>query len=150
MSVKVQRLTARDLPLYRKMMHLFGAAFEDMARYTEHPPTDAYVTALLGKPDFFAFAACDGPDVIGALAGYQLVKFEQETSELYIYDLAVVEAHRRQGVATALIASTQQLASELGAEVIFVQADYVDPPAIALYTKLGTREEVLHFDIPPA
>jgi aminoglycoside 3-N-acetyltransferase I len=28
-----------------------------------------------------------------------------------------------------------------------VQADYVDPPAIALYTKLGRREEVLHFDI---
>jgi aminoglycoside 3-N-acetyltransferase I len=31
--------------------------------------------------------------------------------------------------------------------VVYVQADYVDPPAIALYTKLGTREEVLHFDI---
>jgi aminoglycoside 3-N-acetyltransferase I len=29
-----------------------------------------------------------------------------------------------------------------------VQADLVDPPAIALYTKLGTREDVLHFDIP--
>ena len=24
-----------------------------------------------------------------------------------------------------------------------------DEPAIALYQKLGTREEVLHFDIPP-
>jgi aminoglycoside 3-N-acetyltransferase I len=32
--------------------------------------------------------------------------------------------------------------------VIFVQADYGDDPAIALYSKLGTREEVLHFDIP--
>jgi aminoglycoside 3-N-acetyltransferase I len=26
----------------------------------------------------------------------------------------------------------------------------VDPPAIALYTKLGTREDVLHFDISVA
>jgi hypothetical protein len=31
--------------------------------------------------------------------------------------------------------------------VIFVQADIMDAPAIALYTKLGARAEVLHFDI---
>jgi aminoglycoside 3-N-acetyltransferase I len=29
-----------------------------------------------------------------------------------------------------------------------VQADRVDAPAIALYESLGTREEILHFDIP--
>ncbi|MEM9006448.1 MAG: AAC(3)-I family aminoglycoside 3-N-acetyltransferase, partial [Cyanobacteria bacterium P01_F01_bin.86] len=29
----------------------------------------------------------------------------------------------------------------------FVQAEYQDPPAIALYEKLGVREAVLHFDI---
>jgi hypothetical protein len=34
-----------------------------------------------------------------------------------------------------------------GAYVIFVQADVADAPAIALYTKLGAREDVLHFDI---
>jgi aminoglycoside 3-N-acetyltransferase I len=28
-----------------------------------------------------------------------------------------------------------------------VQADHGDDAAIALYTKLGTREDVLHFDI---
>lgn len=36
--------------------------------------------------------------------------------------------------------------AERGAFVIFVQADPGDEPAIALYTKLGTREAVLHFD----
>jgi hypothetical protein len=30
---------------------------------------------------------------------------------------------------------------------IFVQADRADAPAIAPYSKLGTRAEVLHFDI---
>lgn len=30
-----------------------------------------------------------------------------------------------------------------------VQADHGDDAAIALYTKLGVREDVLHFDIPP-
>lgn len=41
----------------------------------------------------------------------------------------------------------REIAVERGAWVIFVQADYGDEPAIALYNKLGTREEVLHFDI---
>jgi aminoglycoside 3-N-acetyltransferase I len=32
--------------------------------------------------------------------------------------------------------------------VVFVQADLGDEAAIALYSKLGVREEVLHFDLP--
>ncbi len=56
---------------------------------------------------------------------------------------------RRQGVATALIRALQGIAHERGAYVVYVQADLTDPPAIALYTKLGVREDVLHFDLPP-
>jgi aminoglycoside 3-N-acetyltransferase I len=67
----------------------------------------------------------------------------------YIYDLAVVSAHRRQGIATAMIEELKRIAAARGAYVIFVQADIgaEDQPAIELYTKLGKREEVLHFDI---
>jgi aminoglycoside 3-N-acetyltransferase I len=67
---------------------------------------------------------------------------------LYIYDLAVDERHRRQGIATALIEHLRVIAAQRGAWVVFVQADPGDAAAIALYEKLGTREEVLHFDIP--
>ena len=95
-------------------------------------------------------AAMQDGGVIGGLAAYELKKFEQERSEIYIYDLAVDAAHRRRGVATALIRELQHIAAARGAWVIFVQADYGDDPAIALYTKLGAREEVLHFDIPVA
>lgn len=41
----------------------------------------------------------------------------------------------------------KKTAAEREVHVIFVQADRGDEPAIALYTKLGTREDVLHFDI---
>jgi aminoglycoside 3-N-acetyltransferase I len=60
----------------------------------------------------------------------------------------VDEAHRREGIATALIEELRRIAAARGAYVIYVQADYGDDPAIALYTKLGAREDVLHFDIP--
>jgi ribosomal protein S18 acetylase RimI-like enzyme len=79
-----------------------------------------------------------------------LPKFEQARSEIYIYDLAVAEAHRRRGIATALIGETQRIAAARGAYVIFVQADRGDDAAIALYSRLGQREDVLHFDIAPA
>jgi aminoglycoside 3-N-acetyltransferase I len=62
----------------------------------------------------------------------------------------VADTHRRQGLATAMITELQKIGTERGAYVIFVQADHADAPAIALYTKLGVREDVLHFDIATA
>ena len=129
------------------MLSLFGHAFEETETYIAHQPGDEYLRRLLGSPTFIAIAVREGPEVLGGLAAYVLPKFEQERSEIYIYDLAVAERHRRRGVATAMISKLQAQAVDLGAWVIFVQADYVDDPAIALYTKLGTRENVLHFDI---
>lgn len=133
----------------RRMLDLFGRAFEDPSTYAEHQPDDGYLERLLRSETFVAIAALAGDEVIGGLAGYVLPKFEQRRSEFYIYDLAVAEQHRRKGVATAMIRGLQQLATARGIYVIYVQADYGDDPAIALYTKLGIREEVLHFDIPP-
>ena len=75
--------------------------------------------------------------------------FERARSEIYIYDLAVRADARRQGIATALIEATREIAAQRGAWVVMVQADtgVEDAPAIALYSKLGQREDVLHFDI---
>ena len=49
-----------------------------------------------------------------------------------------------------MIQEIKATAAERGIYVIFVQADHGDDAAIALYTKLGTREDVLHFDIAPS
>jgi ribosomal protein S18 acetylase RimI-like enzyme len=53
------------------------------------------------------------------------------------------------GVATALIRRFCGIAVNRGAHAIFVQADRGDDAAIALYSRLGTREDVLQFDIAP-
>nr|WP_303822152.1 GNAT family N-acetyltransferase [Desmonostoc muscorum] len=107
-----------------------------------------YLRQLLDSDYFIAIAALKEGEVVGGLTAYELKKFEQERSEIYIYDLAVAAAHRRQGIATALIQKLKEVAAAYGAYVIFVQADICDDPAIKLYTKLGDREDVLHFDIP--
>ena len=46
-----------------------------------------------------------------------------------------------------MIQELKRVAAARGIYVIFVQADHGDDAAIALYTKLGVREDVLHFDI---
>lgn len=142
-------LTSRDAAMLRAMLAVFGRAFEDVDRYTAHQPEDAYLERLLASDGFIAIAALVDREVVGGLAGYVLPKFEQERSEFYLYDLAVDEAHRRRGVATALIGELRRVAAARGISVIFVQADLGDDPAIALYARLGTREDVLHFDIAP-
>jgi hypothetical protein len=40
-------------------------------------------------------AALDGDVIVGGLVAYELETLEQARSEIYIYDLAVAEAHRR-------------------------------------------------------
>lgn len=150
MHDEIKVLGPGDLAIARGMLSVFGEVFEDPQSYLSRQPTDEYLGRLLAGSTFIAIAALDQARVVGGLAAYVLPKFEQARSEIYIYDLAVVATSRRRGVATAMISRLQALAHEMGAWVIFVQADHGDDPAIALYTKLGTREDVLHFDIEPA
>ena len=146
----IRTLGPDDEVLMRATLDMFGVVFYDVPTYSKAQPSAAYLRRLLGSETFIALAALKGDEVVGGIGAYVLPKFEQERNEIYIYDLAVVEAHRREGIATALIGEIKNIATARGAYVIFVQADLVDEPAVALYTKLGIREEVLHFDIAPA
>ena len=143
----IRQLTAVDVALMEAMSKTFGEAFDEVKTYCGARPSRKYLARLLGSECFIALAALKNGEVVGGIAAYELKKFEQERSEVYIYDLAVAAAHRREGIATALIAELRTIAAARGAYVIFVQADLGDAPAIALYAKLGTREDVLHFDI---
>jgi len=147
MTCTIRQLTGDDVASLRAMRAMFGAAFDDVATYTGAPPDATYLRALLEGDSFIAIAAFEQGQVVGGLAAYELKKLEQRRSEIYLYDLAVAAAHRRKRIATQLIDALKQVASERGAPVIFVQADRGDDPAIALYSRLGTREDVLHFDI---
>lgn len=147
----IRQLTQDDVAIFRQLMECFAASFEDDETYLRCPPASDYLVDLLAQDYFITVVASDADGtVIGGLTAYELKKFEQARSEIYIYDLAVAEDHRRRGTATALIDRLKQIASDRGAYIIFVQADITDPPAIALYSKLGRCEDVLHFDIEPS
>lgn len=136
-----------DLAELRKLNEVFACEFDDTNAYASKVPSDEYLEKLLASPDFIPLVAVVDDEVVGGLAAYVLHKFEQERSEIYIYDLAVAGEFRRQGVATGLINRLREIAKEIGAWVIYVQADVGDEPAIKLYESLGIREDVHHFDI---
>jgi aminoglycoside 3-N-acetyltransferase I len=148
--ISIRQLSANDLALMEGLLATFGEAFNQVATYSSSRPSNAYFKRLLSSDYFIALVALKNGSVVGGIAAYELQKFEQERSEIYIYDLAVAASHRREGIATALIQELKKIAVARAAYIIFVQADIGDDPAIALYTKLGTREDVLHFDIAVA
>ena len=148
MDYAIRQLTNADLDACKGLLRMFGEVFEDVETYQSAVPDEAYLRALLAKPTVVALVAELGGVVVGGLVAYVLDKLERARSELYIYDLAMAEAHRRKGIARELIHALEPIARAKGAWVIYVQADPIDDPAVALYTGLGKREDVYHFDIP--
>jgi aminoglycoside 3-N-acetyltransferase I len=146
-ATHIQRLLPEHTALVPAVLDLFATEFDDFQSYSSQRPDAQHLRQLLDKEDVIVLAALQSERVVGAMLAYVLHKIEQPRSEIYIYDLAVSTAQRRQGIATALIEALQPLAHACGAWVIYVQADYGDEPAIALYNKLGLKEEVMHFDI---
>ena len=141
-------LMSSDLAPLKQLLRVFGEAFNDLSTYQDAIPSDSYLESFLSKLQNIVLVAQDGDEMIGGLVAYVLEKFERERSEVYIYDLAVAAAHRRKGIARGLINELKKVAKEKKAYVIYVQADYGDDPAIALYESMGVKEEVMHFDIP--
>lgn len=153
MSFTTRLLDTTDLDQMKALLRLFGEVFAEPDTYQGTVPRDAYLRERLSDKTFVAVVALDpGGAVVGGLAAYELKKFEQERSEIYIYDLAVDPKHRRRGVATALIGTLRESARARGAYVIFVQADIgeEDEAANALYRKLSSEMIVAHhYDIEP-
>ncbi|MEW5251016.1 AAC(3)-I family aminoglycoside N-acetyltransferase [Microbulbifer discodermiae] len=148
MSYRIIRINETRPEWMSDLLDCFGREFDDHKTYCDSRPGREYLGSLLSSSSFIALGAIDGDKLVGGLVAYELRKFEQQRSEIYIYDLTVSSEHRRKGIATALIEALKPIAKKLGAWIIFVQADCVDNPAVNLYSKLGEKEEVLHFDIP--
>ena len=143
------KLRQNDISDMRALLSVFADAFEMEEEYLAAQPDDDYLRSRLSAPHFITLVAQTEGRIIGGLCAYVLDKFEQQRAEIYLYDLAVLSAYRRRGVATALIQALKSEAVACGAYVIFVQADGDDHVAQSLYSGLGQLEKVIHYDINP-
>ena len=148
---KCRRLGEADLPAMRGLLALYAEAFEMPAEYLDNQPDDDWLGHLLQRPDFICLIAeTETGQIIGGLSAYLLQKFEQPRQEIFIYDLAVSALWRRQGVASQMLGWVCRQAEQLGAWVIIIEAEEGDEPAVQLYRKLASSEEMAHhFNLSP-
>jgi aminoglycoside 3-N-acetyltransferase I len=110
----------------------------------EHEPQ----TALLADERTIFLAAFDGDQPIGFAFGYVLPRRHREPSILFVYELGVDEAYRRQGIATRLLTELQRAAPD-SASFLLTETD--NDAANALYESLGgERSEAVMWDFPSA
>ncbi len=96
----VKRLTLGDRDLARALFTLMADVFEEDCEDL----SDGYIDRLLGREDFWAIAAFAGDHIIGGVTAHTLVLTRTESSEIFIYDIAVRRDHQRQGVGRRLLA----------------------------------------------
>lgn len=138
-----QETIAFRLEKFVQLLHLFQAVFE---MDEEALPSIAYLSDLLDDDSFICIAALEGDKVVGGLTGYVLAAYYSEKPSVYLYDLAVSVAYRRQGIGSQLIDSLTAYCRQIQAEELYVQADVDDLHALDFYRKTGAMEaKVIHF-----
>jgi aminoglycoside 3-N-acetyltransferase I len=116
--------------LFQMMAEVFG---EPSA-----PLNDEYLDRLLARADFWALAALDeGGDIIGGITAHTLPMTRSETSEIFIYDVAVRGDRQRQGVGRQLLQALREAAAATGIDELFVAADNEDDHALDFYRAVG-------------
>lgn len=134
-SFVVERLRSGDLDRARAhaLFTVMAEAFEE-----ERPELrDAYVDRLLAREEMWILAARSGDTVVGGLTAHVLPMTRSESTELFIYDLAVHPDHQRKGVGRALIAFLRSEGRAAGHGAVFVPADDEDTHALDFYRAVG-------------
>ena len=132
-DIRITRLTAVDTDRARERFVLMADVFQS----EKEPLSDSYLARLLSRDDFWALVASVEGRIVGGLTAHTLPLTRAEVSEIFIYDLAVLEDYQRQGIGRALVARLRSLAAAAGVGVLFVPADNEDTHALAFYRAIG-------------
>lgn len=132
-EIRAKRLTSGDREeartLFKLMAEVFSEDCSDVLR-------DGYVDQLLERREFWAIAAFSGGEIIGGVTAHTLPMTRSESSEIFIFDLAVRPDYQRHGVGRRLVTALRELASEVGIHEVFVAADNQDVDALDFYRAL--------------
>lgn len=132
-EIQVRRLTVLDGDLARQLFLLMSEVFAEQCA----PLGEDYLRSLLSRPDFWAFAAFVGSDVVGGLTAHSLPMTRSEFSEVLIYDIAVRSDQQGKGIGRQLISTLREAANAAGIADIFVPVDNDDLEALEFYRALG-------------
>lgn len=130
MSVEIRRLGSADAPL---LNHVAEDVFDDDIDL-------ARVAAYLAEPGHLMVLAVADGEVVGQVAALVHRHLDLPT-ELYIDNLGVTPALRRQGIARRLVDEIVAWGRSLGCEEAWVATETDNGPARAFYDSLGQQAE---------
>ena len=141
--IHICKLQKEDLLKLKALICLFQDVFEMEEK--ERSPVER-LQSLLNSSDFVAFAAFSGEELVGGATAYVLPKYYSESSELFLYDLAVKKSFQRQGIGKELMEHMITYGKKIGAPELFVAAHSEYKHAVKFYSDAGGKaEEVFHF-----
>jgi aminoglycoside 3-N-acetyltransferase I len=118
-KLSTKRLQLGDRAVAAKLFALMTEVFDEQA---PAPLSEAYLDQLLTRPDFWALAAFVDDELVGGITAHVLPMTRNESSELFIYDLAVKASHQRQGIGRELVAALRTGGAAAGVGDVFVPA----------------------------
>jgi aminoglycoside 3-N-acetyltransferase I len=135
MEIIVKRLGLKNRLEARRLFSMLAESFDEKCA----PLSDAYLDQLLSRKNFWALAAFAGDDIIGGITAHTLPMTYQESSEIFIFDVAVRSAHRKKGIGRRLLTALREQASKDGIQELFLMAENEDKHALEFYRRLGGK-----------
>ena len=99
-----------------------------------------YMRTFLADDRHYFVAAYLDEQPVGYIFGYLVARFDGRRPSMFVYEVAVVEEHRRQGIGRALIEEVKRLAKADGCGKMFVPTNRSNEAAMALYRSTGGEE----------
>jgi ribosomal protein S18 acetylase RimI-like enzyme len=100
----------------------------------------AYMRTFLADDRHYFIVAYVKDEPVGYVFGYRLSRFDGKPPMVFVYEVAVVEQHRRRGIGRALIEEVKHLADEDGCRKMLVPTNRSNEAAMALYRSAGGGE----------
>jgi len=139
---EIKQLTKEHLATFNSLIDLFNTVFEEESNIG----SEANSLHLLNDKRFIAIVALAENEVVGGLTAYELPMYYSDTSEIFLYDLAVRPEYQKMGVGKKLIQSLKEYCVQNGIKDFFVMAHAEDEHAIEFYRATGGKsEKVVNF-----
>jgi ribosomal protein S18 acetylase RimI-like enzyme len=124
--MQIRRLGSGDAHVLLAGAELFDA-----------PPTEVWAEKFLSSEGHHLLVAVeDSGEPIGFVSGVETTHPDKGT-EMFLYELSVIEAHRKQGIGTALVKSLAELARAAGCYGMWVGTEPDNAAALATYRAAG-------------
>ena len=143
---QIKRLTKEHLADFQSLVNLFNTVFEEESKIG----SETHLLKLLSSRNFISLAALAENEVVGGLTAYELPMYYSDSSEIFLYDLAVKSEYQRMGIGKGLIQSLKAHCIQQGIKEFFVMAHEEDQHAIEFYRSTGGKSEnVINFLYEP-